>query len=323
MGSVANHIPQWHSKQVSGVSYAVAHEVILLKQAIISKYRFLMKTIGYVGWSLFWLLIWDIVVTADFMLFLDRKISLPSLPLTLLASALVVLTSFRNSSAYNRWWEARTLWGAMVNNSRSFARQVLTLVEDDGELNPVKAVLLRRHVAFVKCLSAHLKGESCGDEVQSLITREEYARRHETNNFPNDILNTSAALLAKEYKAGRLDSIRLARLESTMVELSNCQGGMERIANTPLPYPYVAFPRLFISLFCVILPIGLVDTLGWYTPLASTVVGFMLLAIEKIGTDLQSPFKASEHEIQMTKLCENIERNLDSMLRDAKVECTV
>lgn len=303
--------------------YAVAHEVIVLKQAIVDKYRFLMKTIGYVGWSLFWLLIWDIVVTADFMLFLDRKISLPSLPLTLLASALVVLTSFRNSSAYNRWWEARTLWGAMVNNSRSFARQVLTLVEDDGELNPVKAVLLRRHVAFVKCLSAHLKGESCGDEVQSLITREEYARRHETNNFPNDILNASAALLAKEYKAGRLDSIRLARLESTMVELSNCQGGMERIANTPLPYPYVAFPRLFISLFCVILPIGLVDTLGWYTPLASTVVGFMLLAIEKIGTDLQSPFKASEHEIQMTKLCENIERNLDSMLRDAKVECTV
>lgn len=225
MRSVANHIPQWHSKQVSGVYYAVAHEVIVLKQAIIDKYRFLIKTIGYVGWSLFWLLIWDIVVTADFMLFLDRKISLPSLPLTLLASALVVLTSFRNSSAYNRWWEARTLWGAMVNNSRSFARQVLTLVEDDDELNPVKAVLLRRHVAFVKCLSAHLKGESCGDEVQSLITREEYARRHETNNFPNDILNTSAALLAKEYKAGRLDSIRLARLESTMVELSNCGAG--------------------------------------------------------------------------------------------------
>jgi putative membrane protein len=305
------------------VYYAVAHEVIVLKQAIIDKYRFLIKTVGYVGWSLFWLLIWDIVVTADFMLFLDRKISLPSMPLTLLASALVVLTSFRNSSAYNRWWEARTLWGALVNNSRSFARQVLTLVEDDGELNPVKAVLLRRHVAFVKCLSAHLKGESCGDDVQLLITREEFARRHDTNNFPNDVLNASAALLAKEYEAGRLDSIRLARIESTLVEISNCQGGMERIANTPLPYPYVAFPRLFISLFCVILPIGLVDTLGWYTPLASTVVGFMLLAIEKIGTDLQSPFKASEHEIQMTKLCENIERNLDSMLRDAKVESTV
>lgn len=254
------------------------------------------------------------------MLYLERKITLPSMPLTLLGSALVVLTSFRNSSAYNRWWEARTLWGALVNSSRSFARQVLTLVEDDDGINPVKATLLRRHVAYVKCLSAHLKGAKCGDEVQMLIPREEFERRHDTNNFPNDLLNTSAALLAKEYQAGRLDSIRLARLESTMVDISNCQGGMERIANTPLPYPYVAFPRLFITLFCLIVPIGLVETLGWFTPLASTVVGFMLLAIEKIGTDLQSPFRASEHEIQMTALCENIERNLDSMLRGAQEE---
>ncbi|KPX55632.1 putative membrane protein [Pseudomonas amygdali pv. photiniae] len=291
-----------------------------MQQTIISKIRFLGKTIGYVGWSLFWLLIWDVIVTVDFMLYLERKITLPSMPLTLLGSALVVLTSFRNSSAYNRWWEARTLWGALVNSSRSFARQVLTLVEDDDGINPVKATLLRRHVAYVKCLSAHLKGTKCGDEIQMLIPREEFERRHDTNNFPNDLLNTSAALLAKEYQAGRLDSIRLARLESTMVDISNCQGGMERIANTPLPYPYVAFPRLFITLFCLIVPIGLVETLGWFTPLASTVVGFMLLAIEKIGTDLQSPFRASEHEIQMTALCENIERNLDSMLRGAQEE---
>ncbi|OSR75766.1 hypothetical protein BV326_00597 [Pseudomonas syringae pv. actinidiae] len=291
-----------------------------LQQTIMSKVRFLGKTIGYVGWSLFWLLIWDVIVTVDFMLFLDRKISLPSLPLTLLGSALVVLTSFRNSSAYNRWWEARTLWGAMVNSSRSFARQVLTLVEDDDGINPVKAILLRRHVAYVKCLSAHLKGVEPGDEIQMLIPREEFERRRDTNNFPNDLLNTSAALLAKEYQAGRLDSIRLARLESTMVDLSSCQGGMERIANTPLPYPYVAFPRLFITLFCLIVPIGLVETLGWFTPLASTVVGFMLLAIEKIGTDLQSPFRDSEHVIQMNALCENIERNLDSMLRGAQEE---
>ncbi|WP_434678862.1 effector protein [Pseudomonas sp. R1-18] len=292
-----------------------------MQKTIIGKIRFLGKTIGYVGWSLFWLLIWDVIVTVDFMLFLDRKVTLPSMPLTLLGSALVVLTSFRNSSAYNRWWEARTLWGALVNSSRSFARQVLTLVEDDDGINPVKAVLLRRHVAYVKCLSAHLKGTNCGEEVRSLIPRGEYERRHDTNNFPNDLLNASAALLAKEYAAGRLDSIRFARLESTMVDISNCQGGMERIANTPLPYPYVAFPRLFITLFCVIVPIGLVETLGWFTPLASTVVGFMLLAIEKIGTDLQSPFSASEHEIQMVALCNNIERNLDSMLRDAKEEC--
>ena len=270
------------------------------------------------GWSLFWLLLWDVAVTVDFMLFLTTKINLPLMPLTLLGSALVVLISFRNSSAYNRWWEARTLWGAMVNNSRSFARQVLTLLDDTpGEVNPVKSTLLRRHVAYVNCLAAHLKGQACPEEVRAFIPAEEFARSGATNNFANDILTGSATLLAREYQAGRLDSIRLARLESTLVDLSNAQGGMERIANTPLPYPYVYFPRLFISLFCLIVPVGLVESLGWFTPLASTVVGFMLLAIERIGTDLQSPFNASEHQIQMESICETIEKNLQSMQRDA------
>ncbi|MGH8368160.1 MAG: bestrophin family protein, partial [Pseudomonas sp.] len=230
----------------------------------------------------------------------------------------VVLISFRNSSAYNRWWEARTLWGAMVNNSRSFARQVLTLLDDpDNEVNPIKATLLRRHVAYVNCLAAHLRGQPCPEEIRAFLPANEFARSTSTNNFSNDIINGSAALLAQEYKAGRLDSIRLARLESTLVDLSNSQGGMERIANTPLPYPYVYFPRLFISLFCLIVPVGLVESLGWFTPLASTVVGFMLLAIERIGTDLQSPFRDSEHQIQMEALCETIEKNLQSMQRDS------
>ncbi|MBD8473687.1 effector protein [Pseudomonas sp. CFBP 8770] len=290
-----------------------------MKEAIAKKYRLIIKTMGYVGWSLFWLLLWDIAVTVDFMLFLNTKLSLPIMPLTLLGSALIVLISFRNSSAYNRWWEARTLWGLLVNASRSYARQVLTLIDDAGDdVNPVKATLLRRHVAYVNCLAAHVRHIPCPPEVAAFISAEEFERRDSTNNFSNDLLTGSATLLAREYKAGRLDSIRLARLESTLVDISNCQGGMERIANTPLPYPYVYFPRLFITVFCLIVPIGLVDSLEWFTPLASTVVGFMLLAIERIGTDLQSPFKVSEHQIQMDSLCENIERNLQSMQRDTQ-----
>jgi len=290
-----------------------------MKNMLIHKYRLVVKTIGYIGWSLFWLLIWDILVTIDFMLFFDSKFSLPLIPLTLLGSALVVLVSFRNSSAYNRWWEARTLWGALVNSSRSFARQVLTLIDNDTDgSNPIKATLLRRHVAYVNCLAAHLRREPCPAELVAFISPSEFDRRNHSNNFANDILSGSATLLAKEYQAGRLDSIRLARLESTLVDLSNAQGGMERIANTPLPYPYVYFPRLFISLFCLIVPVGLVESLGWFTPLASTVVGFMLLAIERIGTDLQSPFRASEHQIPMDTICETIERNLESMQREAQ-----
>lgn len=292
-----------------------------MSRMITQKPPFLFTTLTYVGWSLFWLLLWDIFVTAYYMLLLDPTYSLPSMPVTLMGSALVVLISFRNSSAYNRWWEARTLWGGMTNYSRSYARQVLTLIDDpQDKLNPVKPLLLKRHVAYLKSLSAHLRGEPCPTDARELIDWQEQARSDQTNNFPNDLLTTSAALLAQEHKEGRLDSIRLARLESTMVELSNCQGGMERIANTPLPFPYVYFPRFFISLFCIIVPIGLVETLHWFTPLVSTVVGYMLLAIETVGTHLQNPFHDSELRIQTETICQNIERNLNSMLRDARDE---
>ncbi|WP_214349505.1 bestrophin family protein [Pseudomonas congelans] len=283
------------------------------------KWLCISRTVTYVGWSLFWLLLWDVAVTMDFMLIQGAGIDLPLMPLTLLCSALIVLISFRNTSAYNRWWEARTLWGAMVNSSRSYGRQVLTLIEGnieghaDERGNPVKEVLFNRHVAYLRALRAHLKGDVSKARLEGLLSDSEIQRAQESNNFPNDILNGSAAMISEEFAGGRIDSIRLARLESTMVELSNCQGGMERIANTPLPYPYVYFPRLFSTLFCIIMPLSMVTTLGWFTPAISTVVGCMLLAMDRIGTDLQAPFGASQHRIRMEDLCNTIEKNLRSM----------
>lgn len=276
------------------------------------------RTLSYVGWSLFWLLVWDVAVTLDAMLVANYQIELPLMPLTLLCSALIVLISFRNTSVYNRWWEARTLWGAMVNSSRSFGRQVLTLIDGEGDSrdNPIKAILLRRHVAYLQALRSHLKGSPDPGALASLLPEQEISSAGHSNNIPNDILNGSANLLADEFAAGRLDSIRLARLESTMVDISNCQGGMERIANTPLPYPYVYFPRVFSTLFCIIMPLSLVPTLGWYTPAISTLVGCMLLAMERIGTDLQAPFGNSQHRIRMDDLCRNIEKNLCSMFNE-------
>ena len=209
----------------------------------------------------------------------------------------------------------------MVNSSRSFARQALTLIDDgDEHFNAIKTVLIERHLAYVRCLACQLSGDSLPKEVRTYLGKEEWAMRKETNNFANAILSGSSSLIALEYRAGRLDSIRLERLEATFVDMSNWQGGMERIANTPLPYPYVCFPQLFSFLFCIAMPLGLVSTLGWFTPLVSTVVGFMLLALERIGSDLQAPFADSQHQITMDKLCATIEANLLSMLRPRSEE---
>ncbi|MCD5993896.1 effector protein [Pseudomonas sp. CDFA 602] len=282
------------------------------------KWKCFKRTLTYIGWSLLWLLLWDVAVTVDVMLIDGNGIDFPLMPLTLLCSALIVLISFRNTSAYSRWWEARTLWGAMVNSSRSYGRQVLNLIDGEGALrrNPIKGLLFRRHVAYLRALRAHLKGDVSTADLDGLLPAHEIERSRDSNNFPNDILNGSAALLADEFAEGRLDSIRFSRIETTLVDLSNCQGGMERIANTPLPYPYVYFPRLFSTLFCIVMPLSLVTTMGWFTPAVSTVVGCMLLAMERIGTDLQAPFGSSQHRIRMDELCRNIEKNLCSMYNE-------
>lgn len=284
-----------------------------MEAALATKWRCLVRTIGYVGWALFWLLLWDVAVTLDAMLVEGYGFELPLMPLTLLCSALVVLISFRNSSAYNRWWEARTLWGSMVNSSRSYGRQVLTLIDDKQLTIPVKARLINRHMAYLHALRMHLRGERNASALAPLLLEQDIQRLNSASNLPNDILSGSAELIAQQFKEGHLDSIRLARLESTLVDISNWQGGMERIANTPLPYPYTYFPRIFSTLFCVIMPLSLVPSLGWFTPIVSTVVGCMLLAMERIGTDLQTPFGSSQHSIRTDELCRNIENNLRSM----------
>lgn len=284
-----------------------------MEAAMAMKWKCLARTISYVGWALFWLLLWDVADTLDAMLVAGYGFELPLMPLTLLCSALVVLISFRNSSAYNRWWEARTLWGSMVNSSRSLGRQVLTLIDDQHLTNPVKAKLIQRHVAYLHSLRMHLRGERNTLALTPLLPEEELRLLGTASNVPNDILSGSAEIIAHQFKQGHLDSIRLARLESTLVDISNWQGGMERIANTPLPYPYTYFPRIFSALFCVIMPLSLVPSLGWFTPVVSTVVGCMLLAMERIGTDLQAPFGNSQHSIRTDELCRTIENNLRSM----------
>ena len=100
--------------------------------------------------------------------------------------------------------------------------------------------------------------------------------------------------------------------------MSNAQGGMERIKNTPLPREYDYYPTLFVHIFCILLPIGLVDSLTIYTPLASTIVGFMLLAMDRIGADLQDPFENRAHDVPLTSLCRTIQIDLEQLNGDSR-----
>ena len=268
----------------------------------------LWKPILYVGRPLALLFAWDVLVTISYVVLHLQRLDVPSLPLPLLGSALVVFLAFRNTTAYARWWEARTLWGAMVNASRSFARDAVALMEPAGR--DCVDILARRQIAYVHALRGALRGQPAWDDVARFLDATEIARLKQGGNVANRILVRTGEITGQARDAGWLDSIRQTRLSATLVDISNAQGGMERIKTTPLPSQYRVLSRLFTQCFCILLPVGLVSELGLYTPLASTVVGFMLLALERVADHLQDPFDNTVFGVPLLALCRTIEIDL-------------
>lgn len=263
----------------------------------------------YVGKPLVWLLAWDIAVTVFWYVVDPIWMEFPALPVTLLGSAVAVYLSFRNTTAYARWWEARTLWGAMVNASRTLARDALTLLAD----RDVAASVTHRQIAYVHALRMHLRRQVSWDELEGRLPADELERLRGVLNVPNTIHSRTAAAIAE----AKPDAILLATFARTLADISNAQGGMERIKNTPLPQQYAVYPAIFTHGFCLLLPLGLVETLGLYTPLGSTVAGFLFLALLQIGNDMQNPFENKEDDVPMTALTRGIEIDLRDGLGEA------
>nr|WP_221195620.1 bestrophin family ion channel [Luteibacter sp. Sphag1AF] len=256
----------------------------------------------YVGRPLILLFAWDVAVTAAYYYFTPHWIEFPALPLTLLGSAVAVYLSFRNTTAYARWWEARTLWGAMVNSSRTLARELGTLLPAGAAVAP----LVHRQVAYVHALRLHLRRQSPWEELQRLLPPEELDELRRVTNVPQAILTRTAGMIRQTD----VEAIRHVAIERTLGELTNAQGGLERIKNTPLPQQYATYPALFTHAFCILLPLGLVETLGLYTPLGSTAAGFLFLALLQIGNDIQNPFENTENDVPMTAITRAIEIDL-------------
>lgn len=269
-----------------------------------------------IGSALLALLVWDIAVTATYVtLHCEAGFELPALPVSLFASALALMLGVRTTAAYARWWEARALWGNIVNASRSFARQALHLVGNHPQAHAVKQNMVRRQIVFAQALRLHLLQLDKTSVLRGLPASEtQYAN---FANLPNALLGLHAADIAQCHASGWIDGYARIQLESMLVDLSNAQGGLERIKNTPLPLQYGSFLSLFVTAFCVMLPIGLVDSLAYYTPMVSTAVGFILISINKMGMDLQNPFRNDAHDIPMASICRTIEIDLMQSIGEA------
>jgi putative membrane protein len=266
---------------------------------IVSRRR-LGALIAYVGRPLALLFALDVAIVAAYMLGKWTWLSLPDVPLSIFGGVIGLIAGFRNSSAYARWWEARTIWGSVVNQSRTFARQVLTTIEapDPPAARPLQRALVRLQIAWVHALRNRLRHP----ESARVIAR------------PLAIQQRMACLLALGRRRGWIDDVRWVNLDRTLTALTDCHGASERIKNTPMPLLYDMFIRTFVDLYCLVLPLGMVASLGILTPFGSTLVGFIFLALDKIGRDLENPFDNLPHDIPLSAISRTIEIDLKRMI---------
>ena len=262
------------------------------------------------------LFVWDVLVTIAYY---RLPFQAPSLPLTLFGTALALFLGFRDNSAYQRWWEGRVLWGAMINASRSLARASRNYLHAP-EANDLRRTIVLRHIAYVHALRCQLRRQPHDGEVLRFLSRGEAEPALARSNTANGLLDGTGRRIEDARQAGWIDSIQQTSFERVLVDIANAQGGMERLKNTPLPNQYRFFPTLFTHLFCVLLPIGLVETLGYATPLGSTIAGLMFLAVLQIGDDLVDPFADTVHDVPLTAMCRTIEIDLLQALGDPAPE---
>lgn len=259
-----------------------------------------------------------------------EKVSLPFSVAAILGSALAIFLAFRNNNSYNRWWEARTIWGNIINNSRIFARQIIANADNAlasgkasaEQIESYKTEMVYRQIAFAHALRLHLRGQKAFEELRHLLPKEEFEEVTQKQNIPNFLLFLQGKRIKEGTKMEILGAFDNISLEPTLAGFNNFQGACERIKNTPLLRQYHFFTKLFLLVFMAILPFSLISDFSkmgvpaLMIPL-SILVSFVFGVMGKVGEVNEDPFENRITDIPMSAMCNTIERDLKEMLGES------
>ena len=247
------------------------------------------------------------------------KITLTAVPFSLMGLALAIFLGFRNSAAYDRYWEGRRLWGELVHRARSFARQVQTLLRFDAPAGPQdsgdpRRLLILRTVAFSSCLRHQLRGNDAAADLAQLLPAPE-AQECAAARRPVDwLLRRNGEELGALLRAGRIDPQIAAEMDENLSGLAAVAAGCERIKNTPIPFAYTLLLHRTAWLYCFLLPFGLVDTVRFMTPFVVAIVAYTFFGLDALGDEIEDPFGTADNHLPLDALCREIEINLREAL---------
>jgi putative membrane protein len=262
-------------------------------------------------------------------------LDIPWQPVATLGTAVAFYIGFKSNGSYARFWEGRQLWGSIVNTSRTWSIQVFDFVQPEHhaqlphprEAKEMHRRLVYRQIAWCNALRLHLRrqtAERWEAEVVPFLLDPADHQLHRTANPPTHLLRHQSAEMLKLHRESLLTEFRHVSLMDTIQDLFNAQGACERIKNTPFPRQYAFFSYVFVWLFALVLPLGLVEefdsraALGHYhvwlmVPFA-VLVSWVFNTIEVVGHYSENPFDNQENDVPMSTICRSIEIDLRQLL---------
>jgi len=251
------------------------------------------------------------------------SINIPIAVPSILGTIISLLLAFKSNQAYDRWWEARIVWGGIVNDSRTLLRQVIIFYKDPDfsvEANEFKTGFAKRQAAWCYALAQALRGKDPVKPLTTLLTPDEMRFVKNHKHVPNAILMLHGKELKKALEQGRLSVYQQVEIDNTLTRLCDGMGKCERIKNTIFPTTYSMYIRFTLCLFIMLLPFGLTDYLGWLQIPVVATIGAACFLIEKMAIHLQDPFENRPTDTPMISISNNIENNLMQMVDEYRNE---
>lgn len=223
----------------------------------------------------------------------------------MLGFVISLLLVFRTNTAYDRWWEGRKMWGALVNNSRNLAIKLNAIIEDEKD----RAFFRKIIPVYASILNKHLKDEETAKQLaEDIILHDHHSHR------PNQVAKMLFMKVNELYKSQKISGDQLIILNSEIQSLTDICGACERIKNTPIPYSYSAFLKKFIFFYVMTLPFGYVFNLGYFVIPVVIFIFYVLASLELIAEEIEEPFGHDDNDLPTTKIAENIKKHIEEII---------
>lgn len=229
---------------------------------------------------------------------------------SMLSFVISMLLVFRTNSAYERWWEGRKLWGALMNNSRNLALKVHALAGDDSRFLHFMGSMIGN---YAYALKSHLRNTFHPQDMEEndrFVTSEVQHDRHN----PNHIAKRMFEVVQQKQKEGGLSNEQLLYLNGELSSFTDICGACERIKNTPIPFSYSIFIKKFIFFYVMTLPLTMVFSLGYYCVPVVAFIFYVLTSLELIAEEIEEPFGKDENDLPMDAMSRNIRKSVYEIL---------